>query len=149
MKSLSKSYGVPGLRLGILASADESMIAFMKKDVAIWNINSFAEFFMQILGKYSKDYEIATRKLVQEREWFVEQLSSIPGVRVLPSQANYVMAEIDSAYPTAELTEKLLVKHDILVKDLKSKVGGNYLRIAIRNRKDNEILIRALSCELQ
>ena len=149
VKSLSKSYGVPGLRLGILASADESMIAFMKKDVAIWNINSFAEFFMQILGKYSKDYEIATRKLVQEREWFVEQLSSIPGVRVLPSQANYVMAEIDSAYPTAELTEKLLVKHDILVKDLKSKVGGNYLRIAIRNRKDNEMLIRALSCELQ
>ena len=104
---------------------------------------------MQILGKYSKDYEIATRKLVQEREWFAAQLSAIPGVRVVPSQANYVMVEIDSAHPTVELTEKLLVKHDLLVKDLKNKVGGNYLRIAIRNRKDNEALIRALVCELQ
>lgn len=149
IKSLSKSYGVPGLRLGILASADADMITYMKKDVAIWNINSFAEFFMQILGKYSKDYEIATRKLVREREWFSMQLSAIQGVRVIPSQANYVMVEIDEKYPTEDVAEKLLVKYDLLVKDLKSKVGGNYLRIAIRNRKDNEVLLNALRCELR
>ena len=48
VKSISKSYGVPGLRLGVLASSDEELIAEMKKDVAIWNINSFAEFYLQI-----------------------------------------------------------------------------------------------------
>ena len=48
VKSISKSFGVPGLRLGILASNDLQLIADMKKDVAIWNINSFAEFYMQI-----------------------------------------------------------------------------------------------------
>ena len=56
MKSISKSYGVPGLRLGVLASGDVDTISKMKKDVAIWNINSFAEFYMQITEKYKKDY---------------------------------------------------------------------------------------------
>ncbi len=56
VKSISKSYGVPGLRLGVLASGDQDLIAVLKKDVAIWNINSFAEFYMQIEEKYKKDY---------------------------------------------------------------------------------------------
>ncbi len=148
VKSLSKSYGVPGLRLGILASADEELIACLKKDVAIWNINSYAEYFMQILGKYESEYELSTRKLVQEREWFAEQLSAIPGIRVIPSQANYLMIELEHGMPATALTEKLLVKYEILVKDLSRKTEGNYLRIAIRNRADNESLLHALKCEL-
>lgn len=50
MKSISKSYGVPGLRLGVLASSDKGLISKIKKEVSIWNINSFAEFYMQIFG---------------------------------------------------------------------------------------------------
>ena len=56
VKSISKSYGVPGVRLGILASSNTDVIAYLKKDVAIWNINSFGEFYMQIMEKYNKDY---------------------------------------------------------------------------------------------
>ncbi len=54
MKSISKSYGVPGLRLGVFASSDVDLIARIKKEVSIWNINSFAEFYLQIYGKYEK-----------------------------------------------------------------------------------------------
>lgn len=54
IKSISKSYGVPGLRLGMAATSDMELINKMRKDVAIWNINSFAEFYMQIYGKYEK-----------------------------------------------------------------------------------------------
>ena len=67
MKSISKSYGVPGLRLGILASANKELIARIKKEVSIWNINSFGEFFMQIYNKYEKDYQRACQKFVDER----------------------------------------------------------------------------------
>lgn len=70
MKSISKSYGVPGLRLGVLASADSSLIDWMRQDVAIWNINSFAEFYMQIFGKYENDYKLASRLFVEERTRF-------------------------------------------------------------------------------
>lgn len=144
VKSLSKSYGIPGLRLGLLASRDEDMISYLKKDVAIWNINSFAEFFLQIFGKYEKEYEISTRKLASEREWLAGQLAELAGVRVLPSQANYVMVELVGEKSATALTEELLVNYDILVKDLSQKTGSNYLRIAIRNREDNEALVQAL-----
>ena len=60
VKSISKSYGVPGLRLGVLASADRELAAWLKKDVSIWNINSIAEFYMQIFGKYEQSYVRAT-----------------------------------------------------------------------------------------
>ena len=148
IKSLSKSYGIPGLRLGVLASADEEMISYLKKDVAIWNINSFAEYFMQIFEKYKSDYEMSTIKLAEERKWLSKKLSEINGVRVIPSQANYVMVEITDKVSVTKLTETLLVKYEILVKDLQSKTKGNYLRIAIRNREDNEALVNAFCVEL-
>lgn len=94
MKSISKSYGVPGLRLGILATADIDLIVRMKKEVSIWNINSFAEFYLQIYGKYEKDYIKACAKFIAERETFYTELQSIPYLRVIPSQANYFLCEV-------------------------------------------------------
>ena len=149
MKSISKSYGVPGLRLGVLASGNEDMIAAMKKDVAIWNINSFGEFYMQIAEKYKKDYAAALAKLRAERARFQQALAAVPGIRVIPSQANYVMAELDAALSPKELLKKLLVHHNILIKELTGKTnGGNYLRFAVRNAADNDKLIAALKKEL-
>ena len=70
IKSISKSYGVPGLRLGVLASSNVDMINIIKKDVSIWNINSFGEYYMQIFSKYSKDYAKACHSFIEERERF-------------------------------------------------------------------------------
>ena len=96
VKSISKSYGVPGLRLGVLASSDEELIAEMKKDVAIWNINSFAEFYLQIYEKYAKDYAKAIEKFKQTRAAYIKDLQALSGLRVLPTQANYVLCEVTS-----------------------------------------------------
>lgn len=151
MKSISKSYGVPGLRLGVLASGDTETIARMKKDVAVWNINSFAEFYMQIEEKYKKDYASALTRLRAERARFTGLLGEVPGLRVIPSQANYVMVELTSGMSAKELTRRLLTGHDILVKDLSAKVrrdGKQYLRLAVRNAGDDDALIYALKREL-
>lgn len=147
MKSISKSYGVPGLRLGVLASGDIATIARMKKDVSIWNINSFGEFYMQIEEKYNKDYEAALVRIRAERTRFAEELGKIEGIRVIPSQANFIMVELKNAMPK-EILKKLLFKHQILIKDLSSKTGGRYLRIAVRNTEDNDLLLEALREEL-
>ena len=147
MKSISKSYGVPGLRLGVLASGDVDTIAHMKKDVAIWNINSFAEFYMQIEEKYKKYYAEALVKIRAERARFVSELSKINGIRVIPSQANFIMAELTDVEPK-ELLKALLFKHQLLIKDLSSKTGGKYIRIAVRNTEDNDMLVAALKEEL-
>ena len=144
MKSISKSYGVPGLRLGVLASSDEQRIAAIKKDVSIWNINSFGEFYMQIAEKYNKDYRAALVQLRQERRRFQEALAALPGLRVIPSQANYVMVELLDGRSATELTARLLEK-DVLVKDLSAKLSGRpYLRLAVRNTQDNDRLLAAL-----
>ena len=149
MKSISKSYGVPGLRLGVLASGNTSVIEEIKKDVAIWNINSFGEFYLQIAEKYEKDYAFALKMLRAERKRFQSELSLIKGIRVIPSQANYVMVELEETISPQELLKKLLIKHNLLIKELTTKTNGrNYLRLAIRNEEDNNVLLAALRAEL-
>ena len=146
VKSISKSYGVPGLRLGIIASGDQEMIARMKKDVAIWNINSFAEFYMQIYEKYQSVYKTALQAFYESRKRFIQKLSDISFLRVIPSQANYVLCEVQAPMTSKALTVKLLEKN-ILIKDLADKNGFNgkqYVRIAVRDDKDNQTLIEAL-----
>ena len=148
MKSISKSYGVPGLRLGVLASGDTEAIAWMKKDVAIWNINSFGEFYLQIAEKYKKNYAAALELIRAERKRFEAELSKIRGLRVIPSQANFVMAEL-SGVDARSLTKTLLIRHGVLIKELTGKVKGrNYLRLAIRNTEENDVLLGALREEL-
>lgn len=147
VKSISKSYGVPGLRLGILASGDKELIARMKKEVAIWNINSFAEFYMQIYGKYEKDYTVACHRFIKERNIFFEELKAVSYLRVIPSQANYFLCEVTDKYTATELTQLLLQRYNILIKDCGTKsafAGKQYIRIAIRDRADNSYFVDAL-----
>ena len=149
MKSISKSYGVPGLRLGVLASGDTETIARMKKDVSIWNINSFGEFYMQIEEKYKNDYAAALVKIRAERARFADELGKIRGIRVIPSQANYLMVELDDSISPKELLKTLLIKYEILIKELTTKTNGrNYLRLAVRCTEDNDRLLDALNAEL-
>ena len=124
MKSISKSFGVPGLRLGILASADKELIARMKKEVSIWNLNSFAEFFMQIYNKHEKDYLKACDKFVAER------------------------ADFERQYTATQIVIYTLRQHNILTRDCSKKPGldpeKQYMRIAVRNHEDNTRLVEAL-----
>lgn len=150
MKSISKSYGVPGIRLGVLASGDTQTIACMKKDVAIWNINSFGEFYLQIAEKYKKDYDAALKLFRKERERFQTELSKLNEIRVIPSQANFIMVELEDGISPGVLLKRLLVRHNILIKNLAAKTnGGSYLRLAVRNTEDNNFLLSAMREELR
>ncbi len=148
VKSISKSYGVPGLRLGVLASGNTTLIAELKKEVAIWNINSFGEFYMQIYEKYHKEYLRACEQFREERKLFFDELQQIEFLRVIPSQANYFMCElVGDHYTSHELAVKLLTQFNILIKDCSGKSafdGGEYIRIAVRDRNDNHYLVESL-----
>ena len=150
IRSISKSYGVPGIRLGVLVSGDESLIEKIQKNTSIWNINSFAEFFLQIFDKYKKFYGSACDKIAEERGRFSSELSKIPGVKVYESQANYLLCKLlgeAEKIGSLGLAEKLLDGYNILIKDLSSKKGfekGQFIRLAVRNCQDNDRLIFAL-----
>ena len=145
IKSISKSYGVPGIRLGVMATQDKEMIEYTKKNLAIWNINSLGEFFMQIFEKYENDYKKSLKKIREERAYLMEELQKMD-MQVYPSQANYIMCCLNSM-SSKQLASVLLEKKNIFIKDLSGKEGfegKSFVRVAVRNRDDNEKLIESL-----
>lgn len=147
VKSISKSYGVPGLRLGVLASSNSDYIKLIKKTNAIWNINSFGEYFLQIYEKYSKTYSAACDSIAEERANFIKSLSGIKNLTVFPSQANFVLCRLDGNNYSDKLAVELLEKYNIFIKDLTGKKcfdEPRYIRLAIRDANDNAVLIKAL-----
>ena len=145
VKSISKSYGVPGLRLGILASSNTDVIDRIKKEVSIWNINSFAEFYLQIAEKYQKDYLKALAKVREARKEFIESLNQCENIKAYPSQANYILCELLNGITSRKVVVDLL-EDDIFLKDITSKAGNGrqYLRIAVRTREENKRLAETL-----
>lgn len=147
VKSISKSYGVPGLRLGVLANADSDLIQQIKKTNSIWNINSFGEYYLQIYEKYSKTYASACDKIADERNRFIKELSSIKNLKVYPSQANFILCKLSGDNNSRKLAIDLLENCNIYIKDLTGKKcfdEEKFIRLAIRNKEDNDVLIQAL-----
>lgn len=152
VKSISKSFGVPGLRLGIMASGNKELIKNIQQDVSIWNINSFGEFYLQIFEKYKSDYLSAMKKFIEVRKTFVDDLKSIDKLTVYPSEANYLLCELAEPYSATVLTRDLLNKHSLFIKDLSTKKGlegRQCIRVAVRTPEDNAKLVAALKEELK
>ncbi len=147
IKSISKSYGVPGLRLGLLSCSDPEIISLVRKELPIWNINSLAEYFLQIFEKYQSDYKEALEHFKGTREKLYQSLYSIRQLKLYPSQANFIMCEITDGCSATQIAELLLNRYNILVKDLSNKPGmegREIIRIAVRTEADNERLADAL-----
>ena len=146
VKSISKSYGVPGLRLGIVATSNSNLISMIKKDVSIWNINSFGEYYLQIYDKYKKAYTHALTEIKNARKIFLDKLNKIEEFRVIPSQANYFTIELNKGN-SKEFCAKMLDHYNIFIKDLTSKINlenREFIRVAVRNTEDNELFILAV-----
>lgn len=147
VKSISKSYGVPGLRLGVLANSDKQFISTIKKTNAIWNINSFAEYYLQIYEKYSKTYSAACDLIAEERTRFIQELSKIEGIKVYPSQANFVLCKLECNKTSDVLAVELLEKENIYIKDLTGKKcfdEPKFIRLAVRRKEENDLLVNTL-----
>ncbi|MCU0641459.1 MAG: aminotransferase class I/II-fold pyridoxal phosphate-dependent enzyme [Candidatus Margulisbacteria bacterium] len=147
VKSISKSYGVPGLRLGVMATANTELLTATRDTLSIWNINSFGEYFLQIIGKYAADYTIACAALVKERERLYNGLKKIDYLRPLRSYANYIFCEVKGSLSSAELTARLLNRDSLFIKDCRGKKGigeRSFVRFAVRDEKDNDQLLAAL-----
>lgn len=148
LKSISKSYGVPGIRLGILACGNKSQAAVVQSMLSIWNINSFGEFFLQIAEKYSTEYKVACSKVAKERERFVGELNKFTFLKAYSSEANFVLCEVLKPYSAKRLTMELWTRSKCLIKNCSSKKGFEgceFVRFAVKSEMDNNLLLKALS----
>lgn len=147
IKSISKSYGVPGLRLGVMASSDNDMLRKLRSLLPIWNINSFAEYFLQIFGYYENGYKKSCDLIALRRKELMEKLRDISYLKVYDSQANYLLCEVRATFTSKELANYLLKKYKLLIKNLSGKAGfsgKNYIRIAVKDEIENDLLYKAL-----
>ena len=147
MKSVSKSYGVPGLRLGILACGNEVQARLVQSHLSIWNINSFGEFFLQIAEKYKGEYIIACQKIAAERARFTKELSQFKFLSVFHSEANYILCEVKKPFTAKSLSVLLWTKASCLIKDCSNKKGfggRSFIRLAVKSESDDNQLLEAL-----
>ncbi len=150
VKSISKSYGIPGIRLGVVSTSSTALLQSMRKKMPIWNINSFAEFFLQNHELYAKEYWYACSRIADQRNIMLQKLRELHCLRIFDSQANYIMCQLigDSGLSSTQLAEQLLSDWNILIKDLSTKdgiCGGNYFRVAVKNEEENATLFSALT----
>jgi len=147
-KSLSKAYGICGLRLGYLMTANKDFAEAVRDGVHIWNINGFAEEFLRQLPNYKNEFFESCKQVRIDRDRLYEKLSEIEGMIVFKPDANYIFCRVpDDGDSGPVIAKKLFVKHNIFIKDCAGKTqpeADRYLRIASRTEIENCSLVKAL-----
>ena len=149
IKSMSKVFGVAGVRLGYLLSADRDFIDAVRSHLPIWNINGLAEEFLRSVGRYRREFDEScefTRAACRE---FYTDLQSLPGIQAFEPDANFILCKLlDSSVTAPEIARRLYVEHNILVKDCAAKSmpdADRYLRVAARTPSENREFVGVLA----
>ncbi|BAD78630.1 histidinol-phosphate aminotransferase [Synechococcus elongatus PCC 6301] len=147
VRSLTKFYSLAGLRLGYAIAHPDRLESWQQwRDP--WSVNGLAAALgPELLADH--DFQAATWNwLPPARAALASGLASIPGLRVLPSQANFLLVQAeDSILP---LQERLLQQHRLLIRDCLSftELGDRWFRVAVRSSAENQRLLEAIAAEL-
>ncbi|HEB68274.1 MAG TPA: histidinol-phosphate aminotransferase family protein [Desulfobulbus sp.] len=148
-KSMSKAYGICGIRIGYMLTANADFAAQVRQGLHIWNINGFAEEFLRLAPQYHQEFRESCNKVKADRDYFYEQLQTIPKMTVYRPDANYIFCRLpDHAASGPQITRALFTQHNIYIKHCQGKTmpeSDRYLRIASRSRAENRRLVEALS----
>ena len=145
LRSLTKFYALPGLRLGFLAASEE-VAARLRNLQPPWSVNALAQAAGRLCLE-AKDYAKKTRKTVAaERSRLTRKLEGL-GLRVVPSAANYLAGRLGDHHPPADQVMEALARQAILVRDCADFVGlgPGWLRFSVRLAQENERLVKALA----
>ncbi len=147
-KSMSKAYGICGIRIGYMLTANSKFAETVREGVHIWNINGFAEEFLRLLPDYKDQFIESCKRVRTDRDSMYKKLSAIEGMTVLKPAANYIFCRLpDNVESGPEITKRLFIKYNMYIKDCAGKTqrdGNRYLRIASRTEAENCKLVEAL-----
>jgi histidinol-phosphate/aromatic aminotransferase/cobyric acid decarboxylase-like protein len=146
VRSMSKHYGVPGLRLGFCYSRNREMLDRLRRLVPTWHLNSLAEYFLTLLPSNEAAYRQSLARVTADVGRLRDELSAIPGLSVYPTGSNFVLFRIEGNMTAARLQERLLVDRLMYVRDCSNKVGldDRHVRVASQGREADERLVDAL-----
>ena len=147
-KSMSKAYGICGIRIGYMLTANSDFLASVRQGLHIWNINGFAEEFLRLAPHYKQRFSESCALVMADRDLFYQQLKLIPEMTVYPPDANYIFCRLPNhSMSGPEVTKKLFVNHNIYIKHCEGKTmpeSDRYLRIASRTQSENLRVVEAL-----
>jgi histidinol-phosphate/aromatic aminotransferase/cobyric acid decarboxylase-like protein len=151
IRSLTKLYGIAGLRLGYAIAQPERLQRWAQwRDP--WPVNGIASAVAEQLlaspAKYQRWCRRAQVWVAKEGAWMQQQLVQLPGITPMPSAANFFLIHAEqSLVPLREAVEQ---RHWILFRDCRSfeGLGECWLRIGLQSRRNNRRIIRALKQEL-
>jgi len=140
LRSLTKSFAVPGIRFGY-GFGDPDLVNKIEIARPPWSVNAYAEAFALQAFRHMDELSASRTFIAQERDWLSSQLNAI-GLSCQPSSANYLLVE---TWRNATTLATRLETFGILVRDCTSFGLPTCIRIAVRTRKENQILIEALT----
>jgi threonine-phosphate decarboxylase len=147
-KSMSKAYGICGLRIGYMLTANMDFAEQVRSGIHIWNLNGFAETFLKMAPEYRQEFETSCALVRQERDDFYQGLCSIEGMIVYKPEANYIFCRLPDVSPAGpDVAKSLFVDHNIYIKHCEGKSmleSDRYVRIASRTPAENTAIINAL-----
>ena len=146
LKSLSKTFGIPGIRLGYAASANQSRIAELRTHLPIWGINSLAQFYLETIAEYQPEFIESCAEVRRATRLLHDGLEDVPFLTPRPTHANFVFSRVADGLTSTELTTRLFEQSRILINDCGRKRGleGKYVRMASRTAEENAQLVEAL-----
>jgi len=149
LKSLSKGLGVAGLRIGFSYSTNAHFNEYVSSRIPVWNMNSIAENFIEILLKHRPILKQSLEDTKADRTAFISLLQSCPMIKqVQASEANFIMASLTmSLEDESRLLDELLSQFQFYVKSISEKIndGQCWLRISVRKPEENLALVEALN----
>jgi threonine-phosphate decarboxylase len=148
-KSMSKAYGICGLRIGYMLTANTEFAERVRAGIHIWNLNGFAEIFLEMAPGYLEEFELSCAQVRKDRDKFYQDLCLIQGMVVYKPDANYIFCRLpDHAASGPEVARKLFIEHNIYIKHCEGKSmpeSDRYVRIASRTPVENANICAVLN----
>lgn len=141
LRAYTKFYGIPGLRLGFGLSANLDLIDKMQEYKEPWSINTFADIGGQVLLKDKKYIEKTKNYITKEADYLFNKLDEIPELKVYKPSVNYIFIRSDR-----EDIDSILIQKGIMIRSCSNynNLDGSYFRVAVKDRRSNDILIKSL-----
>ncbi|VGO21282.1 pyridoxal phosphate-dependent aminotransferase [Pontiella sulfatireligans] len=147
-KSMSKAYGICGLRIGYMLTANALFADQVRQGLHIWNLNGFAETFLVHAPEYQQEFLASCERVRADRDQFYQDLCTIREMTVYRPDANYIFCRLPDQAPSGpEVARRLFVEHNIYIKHCQGKTmpeSDRYIRISSRTQAENGRVAEAL-----
>jgi len=145
IRSLTKFFAIPGLRLGYLV-ANQKLVHKMSLFKEPWSVNILAQKAGEACFN-DESFALRTKRFIaKERTYLISELGKIKGLKVYDSSTNYILLKIVRPGLSSGRLYDSLARQGLLIRDCRSfkGLGNNYIRVAVKRRKENTLLITHL-----